>query len=269
MRRSIAWAAWFATAAHGAADITSFTVTPAQAISPATVTVAWAASGASSCTAGGTLAAWSGTKAVSGSQQLTGVVWAASPYSLTLQCGSSLAEVRVRWTLPTNNTDGSLIPATGSGALTNIKLFRAGTAAGVPSGTMVLLPPNAAEYTFTGLPTGVAHYFGAKATNGFAVDSDLSNIASTTISPSSDTASATLTIVPKPGAPVIVDPTAYSTKPDYGRLVFVKNAAVGTAALGAPCNDRKPIADGYYAINRQYVTWSGSLQPANVVAKCQ
>lgn len=267
MKAWVALVALFATAAHGAADITSFTVTPAQAVSPATVTVAWASTGSSSCTAGGTLGAWAGSKAVSGSQQLTGIVWSATPYSLTLQCGSSLATVTVSWTLPVNNTDGTAIPASGAGSLTNIKLFRASTSSGVPSATAILLPPTATSHALD-LPAG-PHYFGVKAANTFGNDSDMSNVANTTAAPSTDSASATLTITPKPGAPVIVDAVAYSTKPDYGRLLFVKNVAVGTAPLGAPCNDRKPIADSYFAINRQYVTWSGSLQPANVVAKCE
>lgn len=268
MKKILALLALFAGQALGAPAISSFTVTPSSAISPATVTVAWNASGAASCTAGGTLAAWTGTKALTGSQQLTGVVWSATPYSLTLQCGTTLATVTVSWTLPVQNTDGTPIPASGTGSLTNIKLFRASTVAGVPTGTVILLPGDATSHALD-LPAG-PHSFGAKATNTFGTDSNMSNVASTTaVVPAPASASATLTITPKPGAPVIIDPIAYSTKPDYTRLVFVKDKPVGTALLGAPCNDAKPIADSYYAINRQYVTWSGGNKPANVVAKCE
>jgi len=82
----------------------------------------------------------------------------------------------------------------------------------------------------------------------------------------SNTACKTIDLIP----PVlrVVDNVAMSVKPDYESLSFVVSQEVGRVAVGTECDRTRAVGDGWYAVPREAVQWTGSNRPANVVARC-
>lgn len=213
----LALAAIVAIAYATPADAQTVTLTPTvtSGNGSITTTLTWSTDpAAQSCTASGH-ASWAGTKAASGTQTLPAITMSGS-YPLTLACswpGDTTATVR--WTAPTTNTDGSALAKCASSSstgpcLAKFHVYRA-ACAGFPTNACSpeMTPttsPNATSHQFTGLAPGV-HYFGVEAVNGNGVPSDISNIASKTITATTTrTESVTITVNPKPGAtPITVE----------------------------------------------------------------
>jgi hypothetical protein len=114
--------------------------------SPLATTLTWNVVGASACTASGGGTPWTGSVAASGTKNLSGIT---VPMTLKLDCTApaTAGKMRVTWTPPTQNTDGS--PATLAGYIVSY-----GTAAAALNQTVNLAVPGATAYDLTGLTAG-------------------------------------------------------------------------------------------------------------------
>lgn len=175
-----------------------------------TTTVTWSTTpAANSCTASGH-ASWSGEKGPSGSATLPPITLSGT-YTLSLNCtwpGDTTATVN--WTPPTQNTDGSALSkctsqtATASDCLLSFKVYRADTAAGANETSQTVNDRNATSFAWTGLPVGT-HWFTVTASNARPVESDKATprVSKTITGSSVKTAGITLTVNPKPSAPIL------------------------------------------------------------------
>ena len=87
------------------------------------------------------------------------------------------ADVRVSWTQPVANVDGSTIPVSGAGSLTSNRVewgSCVGTAFGTAAGSQTI--PAATSYLITGLAPAT-HCFRVTATNTYGSESAVSNVA--------------------------------------------------------------------------------------------
>lgn len=101
---------------------------------------------------------------------------------ITIPALAQAASVNVSWTNPTQNTDGTTIPATGAGSITGT-LIEWGTCSGTAFATKVgeqfVLAP-ATTYRVDGLAVGT-HCFRALTRNTFGQQSAASNVATRVI----------------------------------------------------------------------------------------
>ena len=238
------------------APTVTLTATPATGVSPLDVTLTWSSTGATGCTASG---AWSGAKATSGTQVIIGVT---SNTSYNLLCSTSTGTATLSWVAPTANVDGT--------ALTNLagfKVYSATTSAGVASATAVVINnPSTLTYAAAGLSSGT-WYFGLKAFNAAAIDSDMTGLVSKAIVLASASASASVTVTTKPNPPtlVTVSQTAYDLK--NGRLYRV----VGEIPLNTPCGAFvvKQWGTKYYELPLDKVTITRTPRSTRVVGRCE
>lgn len=242
-----------------AAPTVTLTASPTVAVAPASITLTWSSTEASTCTASG---GWSGTKALSGTQTILGVS-ASTTYTLTCTVGAGIAQVT--WTAPTTNTNGT--------ALTNLagfKLYWANTSAGVSTATATVINnPTATTYAVAGLSAGT-WYFGARAFNTLGLDSDLSNIASKTITLASASANAAVTIGTQPNPPTLVTVNQTVHEVRYGVWDTALGRNVGTIPLGVSCDAFMVESSGvkYYAVPRDKVVLTKQPKSQTLVARC-
>ena len=248
-------------------------VQPRTFTTPRTLSVTWSApSPATTCTASG---GWSGTKATSGTEQVPGQVGNVT-YNLTCTGGGGSTTVNLSWTNPTKNTDG-----TNYTNAKHVEVYRATSAASLPTATGVVVPPNqqgvqATSYQFTGVPTGM-NYFATKAVSLTGQKSDMSMQATKDVQGAGSSGTAppvtvTGTQQPQPPTGVVATTTqAYAVKPSETKLAYILDGVVGTVEVGDPCDPARPMGvSGYYAINRaQYVTWTTGRRPTTVVTACE
>lgn len=162
-------------------------------------------------------------------------------------------------TQPTQNTDGTTIPASGVGRLIGNRFewgSCAGTAPNYTFGT------KAGEQAFT-VPTTVytvvnllpgTHCARAYASTTYA-ESAPTNVVSKVIA------------VPVPNAPsplVVTGTQVYHIQKREDRFVMLP---VGTVPAGTQCDETQSI-NGYYVVPRALVTWSGTIKPPVVVSPC-
>jgi hypothetical protein len=196
------------------AQVTEPSVTMGASVTNAngilSTTITWSTNPvANSCTASGH-ASWTGQKAGSGTLQLPDITLSGT-YTLSLNCtwpGDTTATVS--WTPPTQNTDGSALAkcasqtVTGSDCLLNFRVIKSDTQAGANEVSQLVDNRNATSYAWTGLPVGT-HWFTVVARNARPVESDvaLPRVSKTITGSQVKTAGITLTVNPKPNAPVI------------------------------------------------------------------
>lgn len=160
------------------------------------------------------------------------------------------------WTLATQNTDGTAIPASGAGSLTSTRVewgSCSGSNFGTKAGDQLVAAP-AMTYTVTGLAPGT-HCFRAYSRNTYGQESAPTNAVSKVIA----------TPVPQPPTGLTVTATvAYQVigTPDKFALL-----PVGTVPADTACDATQSV-NGYYAVPRAAVTWYGSVKPQIVVAAC-
>jgi hypothetical protein len=67
----------------------------------------------------------------------------------------------------------------------------------------------------------------------------------------------------------IIEPIAFTVRPDYGRFAFVRGTKAGMARIGANCDESRVTADGYTAISRpRYAVLPRPAEGTVLVAKC-
>lgn len=167
------------------------------------------------------------------------------------------ADITTTWTYPTQNTDGSAIPASGAGSIASSRV-EWGTCAGAAFGTKLgeaSIPAPTRTPVATGLPPAT-YCVRVYATNTYGAQSDASSVASVIVNP------------PKPQPPVITTATvARLWRHGLGPVV-------GRVALDVPCGTLQLDARraDWYTVPREAVTLNkfGRRLPADItiVAKC-
>lgn len=161
-------------------------------------------------------------------------------------------EATLTWIAPTQNVDGTTIPATGPGSLAGFRIYYR-PATSTTDTLIVVSDPLATTYKITGLVTGTWN-FQMTAYNAENVESEKTGVASTTI-----------TEAPLPPASTFVTiatPVYNVVKKTNGFVMVV----VGSVPLNTPC-DRTQSVNGYHAVPISAVTWTG-VKSIVVVAKC-
>ncbi len=163
------------------------------------------------------------------------------------------ADVRVSWTQPTQNTDGSAIPATGAGSIASNRVewgSCVGTAFGTAAGSQSI--PAATSYTVTGLAPAM-HCFRVTAINTYGSESGVSNVAQRNVA------------APVPNPPVVTTATVVRAWTGGGLSVVA-----GRIDLGEPCG--KKMKNVWHTVSRSDVKLNAVGKRFNkkvtLVAKC-
>ena len=182
-------------------------------------------------------------------------LWAA--FALCLSASPANAgDAVLTWTLATQNTDGSAIPASGPTSLASTRVewgTCSGSNFGTASGQQIVATP-AVTYTVTGLAAGV-WCFRAYSRTVAGLES-------------APTVAVTKTILQAPPNPpgnlTVADLVVYQF---IGTTDAVTLLAVGTVPAGTACDPAQSV-NGRYAVPRAAVTWYGSVRPRVVFANC-
>ena len=173
------------------------------------------------------------------------------------------AVATVSWSPPVTNTDGSTIPASGDGSITETRVQYGTCASGGGFGTaqgQVIVGMPATSVEIGSFTSGQTVCFRAFVRNTFGVESSASNVASKTFDP------------PKPRPPVlvVVDTVAYDIRLDRN-LVARLGKDVGRVAAGTECNGTAMVVTrraAYYVMPADAVTLTKQPRSSVLVAKC-
>lgn len=160
------------------------------------------------------------------------------------------------WTLATQNTDGTAIPASGPTSLASTRVewgTCSGSNFGTKAGEQVVAKP-ATTYTITNLAPGT-YCFRAYSRTVAGVESAPTNVVSKAILQAPPNPPGNLAVADLVVYQVIGTPDAFALLP------------VGTVPAGTACDPSQSI-NGRYAVPRAAVTWYGSVKPQVVVAQC-
>lgn len=160
------------------------------------------------------------------------------------------------WTLATQNTDGTAIPASGPTSLASTRVewgSCSGSNFGTKAGEQVVAKP-ATTYTITNLSAGT-YCFRAYSRTVAGVESAPTNVVSKTILPAPPQPPGNLTVAATVVYQLIGTPDRFATIP------------VGTIPAGTPCDTTQAVL-GLYVVPRAAVTWYGSTRPQSVLAQC-
>lgn len=182
---------------------------------------------------------------------------------LSLFATAALAtDATVTWVLPTQNTDGTSIPATGPGSIVSTKIehgYCSGSAFGTKLGEQTVNAP-ATTATIVNLAAGFTYCFRASARNTFGVDSAFSNVAQKVVpnpTPNAPVLSATITL-------------AYDLKGISRDGTILLGRAVGTVELGTPCIDYayQTNKGTYHMVDPANVKLTRASRSPAIVTKC-
>ena len=172
------------------------------------------------------------------------------------------ADARVSWVMPTANTDGSAIPATGAGSIASTRVEYGtcvGTAFGTRAGEVVVNAP-ATETTITGFAPGATNCFRAFVRNSYGNESAASNVAVRTFP----------TPTPNPPVLTVTVPVAYEINLTGSGLVKL-GRDVGKVPVGTACSEDLIVANNhatYYTVATDDVTLYRKPRSSVLVAVC-
>ena len=196
------------------------------------------------------------------SVRLNSSFWAAciaslAVFALCLSAKPTWAgDAALTWTLATQNTDGSAIPASGPTSLAATRVewgTCSGSAFGTVAGQQTVATP-ATTYTITGLAAGV-WCFRAYSRTVAGLESAPTNVVTKTI----------LQSPPQPPGNLTV--AALTVYQFIGTTDAITLLAVGTVPAGTACDPLQSV-NGRYAVPRAAVSWYGSVRPRVVFAQC-
>ena len=170
------------------------------------------------------------------------------------------ATATLQWAMPTQNVDGSSIPATGNGAIVQSKVeYGPCTAGGLTVENTVLVDAPATTVTVNGFVGGETACFRVRVRNSFGVESEPSNVVSKTFD------------APKPRPPVLLSSITVAYDVTFDRQLNVKlGRQVGTLALGTPCLDPVSTNKGvYFTVDAGAVTFTRTPRSSVVVTRCE
>lgn len=169
---------------------------------------------------------------------------------------SHAGDAVLTWTLATQNTDGTAIPASGPTSLASTRVewgSCSGSNFGTKAGEQVVAKPTT-TYTITNLSAGT-YCFRAYSRTVAGVESAPTNVVSKTI----------LQAPPNPpGNLAVADLVVYQF---IGTDDAVALLPVGTVPAGTPCDPAQSV-NGRYAVPRAAVSWYGNVKPRVVFAQC-
>lgn len=186
------------------------------------------------------------------------VLWTALaiPFAAWAQSGT------VTWTNPTTNTDGSAIPASGTGALTSTRV-EYGTCSGTnvfgtKIGEQVAAMP-ATSTTFTNLAAGSTYCFRAFSKNSYGNESGASAVVSKSIPG------------PTPNPPVLSATITVAYELNYTGAGTKLGRKVATLGIGTPCMDNAVSTSSgvYYQISKDLVTLTAVPKSQIIVTQCE
>jgi hypothetical protein len=264
-----------ATGAHAqTAGVVTLRANQTSATGSQTPVLTWSTNPvAQSCRASG---GWSGDKAASGTQTLPSIN---ASTNFTLTCSWSGGTALVRWTAPTQNSNGS--------ALTNLGSFRIvyGTSASGLTQSHIVSDVTARQATIQSLAPGT-WYFAVRARTTSNVESSDSNVATKNVTGATSAGSVAITITPTTPPPTTPPPTTPPpttppptgsrqlrvAAPDVGDIVGSGSSAtlgrkVGTIAVGTACDPTLRVS-GWYRVPRAQVTITTTPRSTDVVAQC-
>lgn len=253
------------------------TVTPASGPAPLNAVLSWTTTGATECFRGST------PVPLNGSANLTGIM-VDTQYTITCKSGKDYTDVT--WTAPTEMITGTdangnctfaPIPATGPDSLAGFRLIYNTSLAALqvppattcasppgpqPVGTVVDIPdPAARTYRVFNQPNSDYFYMLA-AYNQQGQFSSFTGPVTNKVEALTASATATLNVE----SFSMYETAVYNVVKKNDGFVLV---AVGSAPLNTLCV-RTQVVNGYYAVPVSKVTsWSGSVRPIVVVAKCK
>jgi hypothetical protein len=169
----------------------------------------------------------------------------------------------VRWTAPTNNTDGS--------RLTDLAGFKIvyGVAPSALTHSLTVNDAAATSATVTGLSSGT-WYFAVRALNKTGAQSANSSLAQKAV----DGAYATRTIkVTISGGGGTTTPTLKTTSTAVYDVIYRSGTRtlgrqVGTIAIGKPCQSSYKVDSNYYRVTSSDVTRTRTPRSSSLVARC-
>jgi len=193
------------------------------------------------------------------------------PIVLLLLALSSIAHAQqagtalLTWTNATYNTDTSEIVSDGDGALAYTTINYSLCVNGDIDSANIKSHYVSANRTSTTVSTEgpIGDYcFRGTHTNSYGQTSDLSSIAVKTVAtagqPRTPVTPTALTVL------ATTDPTVYTIIRQENKFVLLP---VGTVPANTACDGSQKIND-HYVVDRNLVTWSGTVKPAVVVAQC-
>ena len=171
-------------------------------------------------------------------------------------------DATLTWTLATHNTDGTTIPTTGAGSLTQTSVIYGlcnATSTGLlttPAPVTLAVPVPATTRVITGLGNG-NWCFAARSDTATAQSAFTSYVAKSII------------LIPNPpgGLTVTVSVAYMATRQDNHYVML----PMGTVPGGTPCDSTNGmIVNGkaYFAVPFSAVSWYGSTQSTVVMATC-
>ncbi len=224
------------------------TAVPSSGQAPLPVTLSWSSTGVTTCIKDSVPVGPAGSESK--------VVTATTTYQIACTGGTDYTDVS--WTAPTENVDGSPVPATGPGSIAGYELFYSTNPANVLTATPIVIPADVRTYRITGQPAAT-YYYMLKAFNVEQQRSDPAGPVSNVVNNITASDSVTVTILPDTTRPV------YNVVKRANGFVLV---AVGTVPTSTAC-DRTQVVNGNYAVPVSAVTWSGSVRPIVAVANCE
>jgi len=173
--------------------------------------------------------------------------------------GPGPGEITVTWSAPTECTDGSpfgTLP--GDCMLNGFKIYYSLSDSEVKAKTAPVIDINNKDitvHTITGLESNTQYYVAMTAYGWEGIESDLTE---------SVIGYAGSVITPNPVPSVALTTTVYNVIKKVNGFVLLP---VGNIPLNTPCDNTQTV-NGYTVVPRAAVTWSGTIKPDVVVAKC-
>jgi hypothetical protein len=177
--------------------------------------------------------------------------------TLAVAAVANAADATLTWTMPTQNTDGSAIPASGPGSLTSTRV-EFGTCSGALFGTKAgeqSVAAPATTMTISGFSAAQTACFRAFVSNTYGVESAASAVASKVFP------------APTPKPPVLSSTVTVAWDLRNGQ----PNRIVGRISLGTPCGDfvARQGRARYYEVDREAVKFIRQPRSARVVTRCE
>jgi len=174
------------------------------------------------------------------------------------------ATATITWTHPTQNEDGSLIPATGNGSIAQTRVEWGTCTSTNGFGTKesdIVVPYPESTVTINNFLGGEKVCFRAFSKNTYGIESNASAVVAKTFD------------APKPKPPVLssVIAVAYQIKMN-DKLEIRVARRVGTIDIGTPCVDSPVMTTNkgvYYPVDFKYVRFTRTPKSSIVVTKCE
>lgn len=172
------------------------------------------------------------------------------------------ASATLTWTMPTQNVDGSSIPASGDGALaqSRVEYGPCGTSGGLASvEASVTVPAPTTTATINSFVGGETVCFRVRVKNNLGVESEPSNVVSKTFD------------APKPRPPILLSAVTVVYDMTLDRQQRLRlGRQVGTIELGTLCGDPYPTNKGvYFSVDPAAVEFTRAARSSVVVTRCE